>query len=88
MTTFINFCISHRFLVIFGVLMLGALGVRAVGDLPIDAVPDVTNVQVQMATEVVTDMGTTKNALQRSRYRLKRSSVVGFESTPRPEARS
>jgi len=46
----IAFCVRHRFLVIFGVLLLGALGVRAAQHLPIDAVPDVTNVQVQVLT--------------------------------------
>lgn len=50
MKTFISFCIQHRFLVIFGVLLVGALGVRAAQQLPIDAVPDVTNVQVQVLT--------------------------------------
>ena len=50
MKTFVSFCIQHRFLVIFGVLLIGALGVRAAQQLPIDAVPDVTNVQVQVLT--------------------------------------
>jgi len=50
MKTFVPFCIQHRFLVIFGVLLIGALGVRAAQQLPIDAVPDVTNVQVQVLT--------------------------------------
>ncbi|TXD35346.1 efflux RND transporter permease subunit [Lujinxingia vulgaris] len=50
MDRFVAFCIRHRFLVIFGVLLVGALGVRAAQQLPIDAVPDVTNVQVQVLT--------------------------------------
>ena len=50
MKAFITFCIQHRFLVIFGVLLMGTLGVRAAQQLPIDAVPDVTNVQVQVLT--------------------------------------
>ncbi|RAL20673.1 CusA/CzcA family heavy metal efflux RND transporter [Lujinxingia litoralis] len=50
MERLIDLCIRHRFLVIFGVLLLGALGVRAAGELPVDAVPDVTNVQVQVLT--------------------------------------
>ena len=50
MKTFVSFCIQHRFLVIFGVLLVGALGVRTAHQLPIDAVPDVTNVQVQVLT--------------------------------------
>ena len=47
---FVGFCVRNRFLVIFGVLLVGALGVRAAQQLPIDAVPDVTNVQVQVLT--------------------------------------
>ena len=50
MKALVSFCIQHRFLVIFGVLLVGALGVRAAQQLPIDAVPDVTNVQVQVLT--------------------------------------
>lgn len=50
MRAFVEFCIRHRFLVIFGVLLVGALGVRAAQQLPVDAVPDVTNVQVQVLT--------------------------------------
>ena len=50
MNSLVSFCIRHRFLVIFGVLLIGVLGVRAAQQLPIDAVPDVTNVQVQVLT--------------------------------------
>lgn len=50
MKSLIAFCISHRFVVIFMVLLVGAVGVRAAKELPIDAVPDVTNVQVQVLT--------------------------------------
>lgn len=50
MDGFVKFCVQHRFLVIFGVLLIGALGVSAAQQLPIDAVPDVTNVQVQVLT--------------------------------------
>ena len=50
MNALISFCIRHRFLVIFVVLVIAALGVRAAQTLPIDAVPDVTNVQVQVLT--------------------------------------
>ena len=46
----VAFCVENRFLVIFGVLLVGAMGVRAAQSLPIDAVPDVTNVQVQVLT--------------------------------------
>lgn len=50
MNKFVSFCVRQRLLVIFGVLMVGALGLRAAQQLPIDAVPDVTNVQVQVLT--------------------------------------
>lgn len=50
METLVAFCIRNRFLVVFVVLLVGALGVRAAQQLPIDAVPDVTNVQVQILT--------------------------------------
>ena len=46
----IEFSVRNRFLVIFVVLLVGALGVRAMQRLPIDAIPDVTNVQVQVLT--------------------------------------
>ena len=50
MKKFVSFCITHRFVVIFFVLLLGSLGLHAAKNLPIDAVPDVTNVQVQVLT--------------------------------------
>jgi cobalt-zinc-cadmium resistance protein CzcA len=46
----IDFSIRNRALVILGVLLVGAFGLRAAQQLPIDAVPDVTNVQVQILT--------------------------------------
>ena len=46
----VEFSIKNRFLVIFVVLLVGAIGLRAMQKLPIDAVPDVTNVQVQVLT--------------------------------------
>lgn len=46
----VEFSINNRFLVIFAVLLVGAIGVREMRRLPIDAVPDVTNVQVQVLT--------------------------------------
>lgn len=50
MARFVDLCLDNRFLVIFVVLLVGALGVRAAERLPVDAVPDVTNVQVQVLT--------------------------------------
>jgi cobalt-zinc-cadmium resistance protein CzcA len=46
----IAFAIARRWLVIFAVACLGGLGVYNYGRLPIDAVPDITNVQVQINT--------------------------------------
>ncbi|MBW8367512.1 MAG: CusA/CzcA family heavy metal efflux RND transporter [Arenimonas sp.] len=43
--------IAHRWLVLLLVLALSALGLWNYGRLPIDAVPDITNVQVQINTE-------------------------------------
>jgi cobalt-zinc-cadmium resistance protein CzcA len=47
----IQFSIARRWLVMFLVLVTGALGVWNYQHLPIDAVPDITNVQVQINTE-------------------------------------
>ncbi|MFW7342380.1 CusA/CzcA family heavy metal efflux RND transporter [Pollutimonas sp. H1-120] len=44
----IRFAIEQRWLVILAVLAMGALGVYNYSQLPIDAVPDITNVQVQI----------------------------------------
>lgn len=46
----IDFSLNNRLLVVIGWVLIIALGVRALGELPIDAVPDVTNVQVQVLT--------------------------------------
>lgn len=46
----IDFSISNRFVVALHALLLVALGLWATAHLPIDAVPDVTNVQVQILT--------------------------------------
>ena len=47
----IRAAIAHRWLVLALVLGLSALGIWNYGRLPIDAVPDITNVQVQINTE-------------------------------------
>jgi cobalt-zinc-cadmium resistance protein CzcA len=44
----VQFSIKHRWLVLVAALALSALGVYNYGRLPIDAVPDITNVQVQV----------------------------------------
>ena len=47
----IHFSIRHRWLVLIITLGMGALGLYNYQRLPIDAVPDITNVQVQINTE-------------------------------------
>jgi len=47
----IRFILTHRLLVIIGTVVLMALGLYAWKVLPIDAFPDVTNVQVMILTE-------------------------------------
>lgn len=46
----VDFSLANRALVILVVLIVGAVGVHSMRQLPIDAVPDVTNVQVQVLT--------------------------------------
>ncbi len=46
----IEFAIARRWLILFAVLGLAGLGVYNYQHLPIDAVPDITNVQVQINT--------------------------------------
>ena len=46
--TLLRFSIARRWIVLFLVAALGALGVWNYQRLPIDAVPDITNVQVQI----------------------------------------
>tara|TARA_R110002049_G_C9175296_1_gene562510 strand:+ start:5548 stop:8700 length:3153 start_codon:yes stop_codon:yes gene_type:complete len=47
----IYYSIRHRWIVLFIILGLMALGVSNFNKLPIDAVPDITNVQVQINTQ-------------------------------------
>ncbi|WP_422015588.1 efflux RND transporter permease subunit [Roseateles sp.] len=47
----IRFAIEHRWLVMLAVLGMAALGIFSYQKLPIDAVPDITNVQVQINTK-------------------------------------
>ena len=50
LTTLIDFSIRQRWLVLLAVLGVAALGAYNLTRLPIDAVPDITNVQVQINT--------------------------------------
>jgi cobalt-zinc-cadmium resistance protein CzcA len=46
----IDFSLEHRFVVVIAWLLIALFGLRSLDELPIDAVPDVTNVQVQVMT--------------------------------------
>ncbi len=46
----VSFCVQHRWLVLLTAAFIAALGVYNFLRLPIDAVPDITNVQVQINT--------------------------------------
>ena len=48
----IRFSISQRLLVLFGAVGIAMAGIYSYQRLPIDAVPDITNVQVQINTQV------------------------------------
>ncbi len=50
MKPLLELCLRWRLLVFAFVVMVAALGVHSARDLPIDAVPDITNVQVQVLT--------------------------------------
>ncbi len=50
LTTIIDFALANRFLVFLGAILLLLSGGYAASRLPVDAVPDVTNVQVQVMT--------------------------------------
>src|SRR5688500_5143695 len=47
----VDFSVRNRWLVLIASLAIGVLGVFSYLKLPIDAVPDITNVQVQINTE-------------------------------------
>ncbi|HYD81639.1 MAG TPA: CusA/CzcA family heavy metal efflux RND transporter [Paucimonas sp.] len=47
----LRFAIEHRWLVLLAVLGMAGIGIYSYQKLPIDAVPDITNVQVQINTE-------------------------------------
>ncbi|MCA9605580.1 MAG: efflux RND transporter permease subunit [Myxococcales bacterium] len=52
MKKILELCLKWRLLVFVGVALVVVTGVRSAQELPIDAVPDVTNVQVQVLTNV------------------------------------
>lgn len=48
----IRFAIAHRGLVVLATVGMALLGIQSFSRLPIDAVPDITNVQVQINTAI------------------------------------
>src|SRR6478736_3100830 len=50
LTAVVGWSLRHRAIVAMGALLLVLVGVRSAVELPIDAVPDVTNVQIQVIT--------------------------------------
>jgi len=50
METLLAFCLRHRLVVLVFVIVVSVAGVKSALELPIDAVPDVTPVQVQVLT--------------------------------------
>ena len=50
MSRIIDFSLNNRFLIIVLWLLVAAIGINSLMDLPIDVVPDVTNIQVQILT--------------------------------------
>ncbi len=46
----IQFAIEQRLVVMLAVVLMAAVGIHSYQKLPIDAVPDITNVQVQINT--------------------------------------
>jgi heavy metal efflux system protein len=51
LNSLIETALRNRFLVLMGTLLIAGLGIHSALNLPIDAVPDLTNVQVQVITE-------------------------------------
>lgn len=51
LTKLIDFCLANRLLIIVAVLLVAASGAYNALNIPIDAVPDMTNVQVQVITD-------------------------------------
>ena len=47
----ISFALKQRLLIVVGVIVLIAFGIYAYTKLPVDAFPDVTNIQIQIITK-------------------------------------
>ncbi len=46
----VEWCLARRLVIVLLAVLLSAFGVKAYRELPVDAVPDVTSVQVQVLT--------------------------------------
>ncbi|MCH8964011.1 MAG: efflux RND transporter permease subunit, partial [Planctomycetes bacterium] len=46
----LRFCIDHRYTVVLFTMAAAGVGIYSLTVLPIDAVPDITNIQVQINT--------------------------------------
>ena len=51
MDRIVSFALKQRLLVVLACVALVGFGIHAVNELPIDAFPDVTNVQVQILAD-------------------------------------
>jgi heavy metal efflux system protein len=49
-TRIIRFCLAHKILTLLGTLAMAAWGIYSFSRLPVDAIPDITNNQVQILT--------------------------------------
>ena len=50
MSKIVDFSLNNRFIIIVLWMLVVAVGINSLTELPIDAVPDVTNIQVQILT--------------------------------------
>ena len=80
----IDFSIRQRWLVLVATALIATLGAYNYQDLPIDAVPDITNVQVQINTEapglLAARVGAACDVLDRDRHG--RSTSPGLHPVP------
>lgn len=69
LNSIINSSLNNRFFVLMATLMVAGVGVYSAVHLPIDAVPDLTNVQVQVITEALHSLRWRSTRSCRFRYR-------------------
>ena len=81
MQKIIDFALRQRLLVLIGVLLLAGIGVYSFNTLPIDAFPDVTNVQVQVITTAPGMSPLETEKLVSSPIELQMSGLPGLHET-------